>query len=85
MIATVKIETFDELITVTQDIDFNPIELPYGLMGYKNNGSSESSEDNLSKYWIFVDRLLENKSIDANHYITLRNIEQNGMLYGLVN
>ena len=83
MEAIITILVKDNNITITQNIDFDPIELPYGAIGYRFNGSSNSPEENLELYWSFVDEVLNYSNIPEDEYITLKNIIINDVLYGI--
>lgn len=80
---TIKIEIKDNTITVDEPIIFNPIELPYGAVGYRNNGTSTSPIENLDAYWSFVDELLSTINVPSSDYITLKNITIDGNFYGI--
>ena len=53
MYPIIKILVTDNVITISNTaVSFNYDELPYGAIGYKNNGTSESSENNLNNYFL---------------------------------
>ena len=81
---TITIQTTDNTLTIDYDVTFDLIELPYGAIGYRNNGSSESPEENLSLFWGFVDEALSAANISSDDYITLLNIIDNDNFYGIV-
>lgn len=83
MEAKINIITTNNVITINETIDFDPVELPYGAKGYKFNGSSMSSKDNLDKYWFFVDQVFAQSQIDISEYVTLQNITIGENLYGV--
>jgi hypothetical protein len=84
MVAIINIIIKDNTITITYPIDFTCDELPYGSVGYRNNGSSRSSYENLNKYWNFVDEVLLQSNISSDDYITLKNIQYNDIFYGIL-
>lgn len=81
----VKIQTKNSFIELNETVDFDFVELPYGAIGYRNNGSSESPEENLNKYWNFVDAVLINNHLSIDEYITLLTIIDNNVVYGFYN
>jgi len=85
MTTIIKIMTKDNTITVTEDINFSPIELPYGAIGYRFNGSSTSPIENLNQYWNFVDSVLTQSNISNDQYVTLKSISINNQFYGISN
>lgn len=85
MDAIVKIIIKDSTITITTPINFDPVELPYGAVGYKNNGSSTSPIENLNEYWVFVDEVFQQSNLTNDDYITLKSIEINNNFYGISN
>ncbi len=84
MDAIVKIVTKENTITVTAPINFDPVELPYGAVGYDFNGSSKSSLENLNRYWRFVDDVFKQSNISTDEYVTLKSVEINGNTYGVL-
>ena len=82
MIANIKRLIKYNTIDVTDDINFDPVELPYSAIGYRFNGSSQSSQENLNLYWDFVDDILLQSNIPTDNYITLQNIVVDDKLYG---
>ena len=47
MNATINIITTQGTLVIESPINFSPIELPYGAVGFIVNGTSMASEDNL--------------------------------------
>lgn len=82
MDAIVKIITKDNTITVTAPINFDPVELPYGAIGYDFNGSSSSPIENLNRYWGFVDEVFTESKISTDEYVTLKSIQIGENFYG---
>jgi hypothetical protein len=80
MNAIIVIETVNGPLTFDTPITFSPIELPYGGIGFRVNGSSTADENDLEKYWIFV----ESKLISTSDYITLKNITYDNVFYGVI-
>ena len=86
MYPIIKILVTDNVITISNTaVSFNYDELPYGAIGYKNNGTSESSENNLNNYWKFIDEILQHYNLTTDNYITLKSIEIDINFYGISN
>lgn len=83
MDAVINIITINSTITVTRPIDFSPVELPYGCKGYRFNGSSTATLDNLNKYWNFVDAIFLEAGIATSEYLTLKDLTYDGVFYGV--
>jgi len=81
----IKIIVGNNTITVSgTEVNFDFVELPYGAIGYRNNGTSTSSEDNLNLYWSFVDEVLSISNISTDEYVTLKSIEDSNNFYGII-
>ena len=80
----IKILTTTEIINTTGTVDFTFIELPYGARGYRFNGSSSATEENLQAYWQFVDEIFNAANIETSMYVSLINIIADGVIYGIV-
>lgn len=83
MIPKITILIKNDTVVVTENINFNPIELPYGCIGYRVNGSSQSSESDLNHYWSFVDSVFQRANIPTSDYVTLYNIVTSDIFYGI--
>jgi hypothetical protein len=80
----IKIQTTTEMINTTGTVDFTFIELPYGAKGYRFDGTSTATEENLLAYWQFVDEIFNAASIETSDYVSLINIIADGVIYGIV-
>lgn len=80
----IKIQTTTEIINTTGTVDFTFIELPYGAKGYRFDGSSMATEENLQAYWQFVDEIFNAANIETSTYVSLINIIADGVIYGIV-
>lgn len=47
------------------------IEMPYGAIGYRFNGSSLASEYDLNIYWDTVDKIFLELGLNTDQYLTL--------------
>jgi wobble nucleotide-excising tRNase len=83
MDAIVKIITKENTITVTTTINFDPVELPYGCIGYNFNGTSQSNIENLNQFWGFVNETLKQSNMTVDDYVTLKSIEYDSKFYGI--
>lgn len=84
MFPIIKIIIENNTITITgTPIDFEPVEMPYGCLGYGMNGSSKAKASELEKYWIFVDELLLQLNLDKSRYVTLKSIQTQDSFYGI--
>jgi hypothetical protein len=79
MNAIITIETIDGLLTFETPITFSPVELPYGAIGFGNNGSSMAEPSSLTAYWT----LIKSKLTSPSEYIMLKNITYDGTFYGI--
>jgi len=80
----IKIQTTTEMINTTGTVDFTFIELPYGAKGYRFDGSSTATEENLLAYWQFVDEIFNAANIQTSDYVSLINIIADGIIYGII-
>jgi hypothetical protein len=55
--------------------DIPTVEMPYMCVGYRFNGSSQASIEDLNKYWDIVDVILESNKLKTEDYETLVSIE----------
>lgn len=85
MNAIIKILTTQNIIITESPINFSPVELPYGAVGFGMNGSSISSEENLNLYWSHVQTILTNNNLTTNDYVSLKSIEYDNIFYGISN
>ena len=72
------------MINTTGTVDFTFIELPYGAKGYRFDGTSTATEENLLAYWQFVDEIFNAANIETSTYVSLINIIADGVIYGIV-
>jgi hypothetical protein len=85
MNATIKIITTDGILEIESPINFSPIELPYGGIGFEVNGTSVASESDLQAYWSFIASTLQNNNLATRDYISLKSIEYDNTFYGIIN
>jgi hypothetical protein len=81
---SIKIQTTTEMINTTGTVDFTFIELPYGAKGYRFDGTSTATEENLLAYWQFVDEIFNAANIQTSDYVSLINIIADGVIYGII-
>lgn len=74
MKAEIRILTTSDTILVIDSLSFDPTELPYGAYGYRFNGSSHSTAENLNAYWQYIDEIFLESEIETSQYVTLLNI-----------
>jgi len=72
---TIKILTKTDTMTINGTIDFPVEEMPVGAKGFRFNGSSLATLENLEKYWKFVEEVFAESNISTDDYITLLEIE----------
>jgi hypothetical protein len=86
MYPIIKILITDNVMTISNTaVYFNYDELPYGSIGYKNNGTSTATEENLNNYWKFVDEILQQSNLTKDDYVTLKSIQIDNDFYGISN
>lgn len=86
MQAIISIKKSDNtILTTTQEINFDVLELPYGCSGFGFNGSSMSSEENLNIFWSSMSEILAQNNLTNNDYMSLMNIKIGEDHYGLIN
>jgi len=73
--ATIKILTKTDTITINGIIDFPIEEMPVGAKGFRFNGSSHANVENLEKYWKFVEEVFLESKLSTDDYVTLLEIK----------
>jgi hypothetical protein len=71
---TIKIKD-KSIIEYIIDQDIPTVEMPYMCVGYRFNGSSQASIEDLNKYWDIVDVILKNNDLKEEDYETLMSME----------
>lgn len=85
MQAIISIKKSDNtILTTTQEINFDVLELPYGCTSFGFNGSSMSTEENLNIFWTFIEELLIQNNLTNDDYLSLLNIKIGEDHYGLL-
>lgn len=77
--ALIKIVTTDGIKDIEAEFQFDAARLPYGLYGYKFNGSGNNSmvaKENMKKYWTFIDYHMQ--KFPYHEYVTLLSIKDYG-------
>lgn len=65
----------DTTVSFDAEIDFSVVELPYlCLMGFRQNGSSTASLEDLTKYWNLVEDFMDSQQLSHDQYETLVSI-----------
>ena len=73
--AKITLQTTENQISFDADIDFDLYEIPVYAQGYRNNGSSRATPENLEKYWTLIDDFFSSTGMDVSTYHTLLRIE----------
>lgn len=71
---TIKTKNNNIIEYVTEQ-ELSTVEMPYMCVGYRFNGSSLASIEDLEKFWNVIDTILEINSLNKEEYYTLVSME----------
>ena len=78
MMAKIQIQLKNNnVLTIDGEINFTTVEMPYGAIGFRFNGSSHAHPEELDKYWSFLENVFAQNNINTEDYITLLSITEN--------
>ena len=64
-----------EIFEYITDQTITTVEMPYMCVGYRFDGSSEASVEDLDKFWNIIDEILATYNLTPEQYQTLISIK----------